>query len=235
VIVKADRDLRGRIGGVVIFSGSLAYHICYGGPGWLQLDLAAKINSALITVTVIMFLSAYFLRVRPRSYSQGFAETIYPLICSPLPFFIYDSTEVLDYVTPSDPYFGALQFALGIRDELLFPTYISSCFMILGNLITLSGIVCLRESFSIMIEAREPVYTGIYRYIRHPLYVGEGIATVGVMLYQLSVFNVFLTLLFIIGQTVRARFEEKKLISIFPSYREYRENTGAVFPKFWMC
>jgi protein-S-isoprenylcysteine O-methyltransferase Ste14 len=67
--------------------------------------------------------------------------------------------------------------------------------------------------------------------MRHPLYFGEGMATAGILIFRLSKINIALTALFIIGQVVRAGIEEKKLMLSFPDYREYKQKTGAFFPR----
>ena len=83
-----------------------------------------------------------------------------------------------------------------------------------------------------MVEAREPVYGGIYKYIRHPIYIGEMIAIIGTLIFRFSIINLILVVIFIFGQIIRARLEEKKLSTVFPSYAEYKQKTGAFFPKF---
>jgi protein-S-isoprenylcysteine O-methyltransferase Ste14 len=101
-----------------------------------------------------------------------------------------------------------------------------------GNAITLIGIFSLHRSFSIMVEARQPVFTGLYAYVRHPLYIGEAVATGGILVFRFSPANLFLYVLFLGCQVYRASLEEKKLISAFPEYQQYRKRTGAFFPRF---
>jgi len=100
-----------------------------------------------------------------------------------------------------------------------------------GNGITLLGIVSLRRSFSIMVEARAPVFTGLYAYVRHPLYIGEALAASGVLVFRFSPANLVLYALFIACQVYRAALEEKKLISVFSEYLKYRKMTGSFFPR----
>jgi protein-S-isoprenylcysteine O-methyltransferase Ste14 len=67
--------------------------------------------------------------------------------------------------------------------------------------------------------------------VRHPLYIGEALAAAGVLIFRFSPANIFLFMLFIVCQVYRAILEEKKLVSVFPEYREYRKRTGALFPR----
>ena len=74
-----------------------------------------------------------------------------------------------------------------------------------------------------MTEARELVLGGIYRFMRHPMYVGSILGALGIGLYRLSPFNTFIFLTFVFCQCYRARREEKKLEKNFPAYAAYRK------------
>jgi len=58
--------------------------------------------------------------------------------------------------------------------------------IITGASLSFAVLRWLGKSFSILAEARRLVTEGPYRVVRHPLYVCEGIATVGVMLQVIS-------------------------------------------------
>ncbi len=230
--MKIDRDLLGRVSGILLFAAFLSFHIWYVGRSWHALNLTAKINSLLISCTIILFLASYFLRTRAVSHSRGCMETIYPLFCSALPLVIFHNNEILRLISPQNGYFRALSSVLSYYDNIflrwdILPTGL----IIVGNSVTLLGIIYLKRSFSIMAEARQPVYSGIYRYMRHPLYFGEGVATAGILIYRMSKINIVLTALFLIGQIVRAGIEEKKLMLVFPEYKDYKQSTGAFLPR----
>ena len=227
-----NRDLTGRTAGALLFTAFLIFHLLYLEKGWSGFNLAARANSLLITFTIFLFLSAYFLRTAPVSYSRGFTETLYPLFCASLPLVIYHNVGILKYISQANNFYPVIHSLVGLYDhEFLRWNLVSMTLVITGNVITLLGIFYLKRSFSIMIEARRPVFTGIYRYVRHPLYLGEIIATTGVLVFRFSDINLFLTILFIITQGVRSRFEENKLSSVFPAYVEYKQKTGAFFPR----
>ena len=227
-----NRDMIGRISGGLLFTAFLIFHLLYLEKGWNGFNPAARANSLLITCTIILFLSAYFLRTEPVSYSSGFAETIYPFFCASLPLVIYHNAALLNYLPQTNSFYPFVQSLLELYDhEFLRWNFVSMTLVITGNVITLIGIIYLKRSFSIMIEAREPVFTGIYRYVRHPLYLGEMIATTGVLVFRFSNINLFLTILFIISQVVRSRLEENKLSSVFLTYAEYKRKTGAFLPR----
>ena len=214
-----------------LFLGFLVFHLGYVLRDWSDLDSPAKVNSVIITCTIIFFLSSYFLRQKAISYSRGFKEMIYPLFCSVLPLVIYHDVELLRYINRQSVYFAGIEYILGLSASGFFRWgVLPAFFVITGNLISLAAIAYLKRSFSITAEAREPVFKGIYKYIRHPLYLGEGIATLGVLVFRFSRFNIFLTTLFIVCQVVRAGVEERKLMSVFPEYILYKQKTGAFFP-----
>lgn len=228
-----DRDLRGRAAGLLLFGVFLIMHLYRLAQDWQALTFTAKINGLLLAATIILFLSAYFLRKRPVEHAQGVMETLYPLFVASLPLVIYHGMEVLRFLPAQSGYYTAMDYVFGLRmGEFTGWNMYSIPLVIGGNLITFIGIVSLRKSFSIMAEAREPVFSGIYRHVRHPLYLGEIIATAGVLLFRFSLFNVMLTTLFIVLQVFRSRIEEKKLLSAFPEYDGYRRKVGAFFPKF---
>ena len=228
-----NRDILGRVAGGLLFAAFLIFHLLYLEKGWNGFNLAARVNSLLITFTILLFLSAYFLRTAPVIYSRGFTETLYPLFCASLPLVIYHNAALLNYLPTTNSFYPLVRSLIGLYDhEFLRWNLLSMTLVIAGNLITFIGIIYLKRSFSIMIEARNPVFTGIYRYVRHPLYLGEIIATTGVLVFRFSNLNLFLTVLFIVTQVIRSRFEENKLSSVFPSYMEYKQKTGAFFPRF---
>ena len=67
----------------------------------------------------------------------------------------------------------------------------------------------LRKSFAIMTEVREPVFDGIYRWTRHPMYVGSMLTAAGALLQNFSAWNGLVGLAFCACQVYRARLEER--------------------------
>jgi Isoprenylcysteine carboxyl methyltransferase (ICMT) family len=227
-----SRDIRGRIAGVFLYVVFLTFHLGYVHKGWNFYSPAAKANSVLITATIVFFLASYFLRRKPILFPHGFKETVFPLVCASLPLIIYHSIELQRLVPAQNAASEIFQTLFGIHNNGLLGWNLFSMILVLtGNCITLLGIISLRRSFSIMVEAREPVFTGLYAYVRHPLYIGEALAASGVLVFRFSLANIFFYMLFIVFQVYRAALEEKKIVSVFPEYKEYRKKTGALFPR----
>jgi len=96
-----------------------------------------------------------------------------------------------------------------------------------------SSFVVLRwlgKSFSIHAEARRLVTTGPYAFVRHPLYICEGIAILGQMLQVISPLALVITLTIALLQFRRMINEETVLSSAFPEYAEYAARTPRLIP-----
>jgi protein-S-isoprenylcysteine O-methyltransferase Ste14 len=88
----------------------------------------------------------------------------------------------------------------------------------------------LDRSFSIVPQARELVQRGPYARVRHPLYLGEIVATLG-MAIMLGGWATFAGWLAIVAlQSYRAVQEEKLLGEALPGYREYQGRTARIIP-----
>jgi protein-S-isoprenylcysteine O-methyltransferase Ste14 len=106
------------------------------------------------------------------------------------------------------------------------------------SLVLIFGGVCfsifalchLGRSFSLMPEARQLVTDGPYAVVRHPLYLGEAISTLGLMLQYLSPLGVAIVALQLSFQFQRIKHEEKVLSSLFPEYESYRIQTARLVP-----
>jgi protein-S-isoprenylcysteine O-methyltransferase Ste14 len=106
-----------------------------------------------------------------------------------------------------------------------------------GLLLTLIGFYSslwavwhLRASFGIMAEARSPVMSGPYRYVRHPLYLGESLSMFGLCLATGTALALIFCAVWTAMQLTRAFVEESKLARQFDDYRDYRERTRFILP-----
>jgi len=103
-------------------------------------------------------------------------------------------------------------------------------FMLAGTLLAFWSAWYLGASFSLLPQARMLVTTGPYRYVRHPIYLGGLLITLGEVWLRWSPLVLTLNLLFVAAQIVRLRYEDDVLDRAFPEYREYRARTSALIP-----
>ncbi|MGB9153552.1 MAG: isoprenylcysteine carboxylmethyltransferase family protein [Alphaproteobacteria bacterium] len=66
--------------------------------------------------------------------------------------------------------------------------------------------------------------------VRHPLYLAEAIAALGVVINFLSPWALILVAVQLALQIVRIHYEEKVLKENFPEYEEYAKKTWRLIP-----
>jgi protein-S-isoprenylcysteine O-methyltransferase Ste14 len=171
------------------------------------------------TAIYLGYIAAYASRAKAVGIAQGFMETWFPIIVAGIPVLI----SLMPYSLPRWAPLTSMRhlyFYMGISGLIL-----------LGGWINLIGLLTLRRAFTIMSEARELMTRGIFRYVRHPLYTGHFIMFFGSLLLRLHPVTVGMYVLFCIGQTARAKIEERKLTAAFAEYEVYRRRTGMFFPR----
>jgi protein-S-isoprenylcysteine O-methyltransferase Ste14 len=89
---------------------------------------------------------------------------------------------------------------------------------------------CLDRNVSVLAQARDVVVRGPYRWVRHPLYFGELVASLGLAIAVNSYPALALWVALCGLQIYRAAREEQVLLQAFPAYRSYRSRTAALLP-----
>lgn len=169
--------------------------------------ILAKLAILLFSVVVIGFL---FLRLPPRSAAHGILPRLAAI------FGTYLSVGFPLLLQPANLPTAMLAF---------------STLLILGGMaFAIHAILHLGRSFSVMAEARRLVTTGPYAWIRHPLYLGEEIAIVGVMLQYASPAAIAILVCQVACQLYRMECEEQVLSTTFEEYRAYRARTARLLP-----
>lgn len=110
-----------------------------------------------------------------------------------------------------------------------------------GVLFIAPGIIILFISFKnlgrsltanpVPLDKGNLVETGIYKYVRHPIYTGLLLAMLGTVVQSMDIvkFLVWLALLALL--TYKAIFEESLLAKKYPGYVEYMKRTGRFVPR----
>jgi protein-S-isoprenylcysteine O-methyltransferase Ste14 len=107
---------------------------------------------------------------------------------------------------------------------------ISVALILLGTIASIISLAWLGRSFSIMPEARRLVTGGPYLLVRHPLYLFEEVAVVGIMLQHAQPWSGLLFILQFGFQLLRIRHEERVLSAHFPDYRAYAARRARLIP-----
>lgn len=110
---------------------------------------------------------------------------------------------------------------------------VSTSLLFVGNAFAIVVLIRLRSSFSVMAEARRLVTSGIYRYVRHPLYLAEAIGSIGALMQFLSEWTVLLLAVQMVFQLRRMHNEEIILAETFPEYAAYKEITPRLVPRLY--
>jgi len=173
------------------------------------IQVAARLS---MIAFILLATAAVLLRTRPSGKASGLEPRISALVGS---FMMY----------------GMVLFPrhhLSLSGEIL-----STLLTIIGSIGAVVALSQLGRSFSIMAESRQLVTTGPYRFVRHPLYLAEGIATVGVFMQFASVYTALLLAAHIAFQLRRLHNEELVLSTRFPEYADYSQTTARLIPRIY--
>lgn len=74
------------------------------------------------------------------------------------------------------------------------------------------------------------IETGVYKFIRHPIYAGLILAFFGYAIVDDSGYKLLISVGLLIWFYFKSRYEENLLIEKFPEYLEYKKRSGRFFP-----
>jgi protein-S-isoprenylcysteine O-methyltransferase Ste14 len=137
-----------------------------------------------------------------------------------------------------EPRISALAGSCLMYGFLLFPRHelsltlemTSTALIFIGTVGAVFALARLGRSFSVMAETRQLVTSGPYRLVRHPLYLTEEIAVIGLFMQFASPWTTILLALQIGFQLRRMQNEETVLTGSFPEYDVYRQATARLIP-----
>jgi protein-S-isoprenylcysteine O-methyltransferase Ste14 len=164
----------------------------------------------LSTIAFLLLLAAAtILRARPTGKARGLEPRISALIGG-----------FLVYAIPLFP-----RHELPVTAEM-----VSTLLVLFGSAAAVYTLPQLGRSFSLMAEARRLVTSGPYRLVRHPLYVAEELAVIGIAMQFFSLSSALVLAVQIAFQLRRMHNEEAILAESFPEYAAYRQRTARLLP-----
>jgi len=109
---------------------------------------------------------------------------------------------------------------------------LSSLIVVTGTLGSVVALMWLGKGFSIFPQARILVTGGPYTFVRHPLYLFEQWAMLGVALQYRQPWALLLVAVSLCLQFPRMHYEEEVLAETFAGYRDYKCITPRLIPRF---
>ena len=107
---------------------------------------------------------------------------------------------------------------------------VSDVLILAGTVFSIVSLAWLGRRFGIRPDVRGLVTSGPYRWVRHPLYLGESGFALGWLLLRLSPLMVAVFFLWCALQYYRILMEESALGAVFPEYEDYRRRTPRIIP-----
>jgi len=148
------------------------------------------------------------------------------------------------------PFLGLtlLGFAVAILDFVYFQNFSFQIFAVAGLLLLLvGGLIRMKARLELkkkagygslvgtaqlkIVREHKLVKDGLYKHVRHPLYLGEILRNLGLVVIFSSVYAVLIVLLASIFLFFRIEIEERMLgVEFGEKYEEYKRNTKKMIP-----
>jgi protein-S-isoprenylcysteine O-methyltransferase Ste14 len=188
----------------------LARYVCEADPALPLAAFAVNLAMRLSTIAFLVLLAAsVVLRARPTGKARGLEPRI--------------SAFVGTFLVYAMPFFPR-------RDLSMTAEMVSTLLVLFGSAAAVYALMQLGRSFSIMAEARRLVTSGPYRFVRHPLYIAEELAIVGLAMQFFCWATALVLVVQIAFQLRRMHNEETVLTESFPEYAAYRRRTARLLP-----
>ncbi len=179
-------------------------HTPVGALSMLQ-TIAQAINIAFSSFLILLLI----VRDAPRMQARGFAP----------------------YAAALFGTFAATAFLFLPTAGLPVPLLATAMLFITAGLgLSVYALIYLGRSFAILPSARTLVSDGPYRLVRHPLYLFEEIAVVGIMLQFAQPWSLLIFMAHLAAQFTRMHYEERILTQAFPEYSTYASHTARFIP-----
>jgi protein-S-isoprenylcysteine O-methyltransferase Ste14 len=129
------------------------------------------------------------------------------------------SPEKIEWLLPLAATFLPLLF---IPDGKIINLKLGINLLSLGVILQILAVISLNRSLGIVPAYREIKTSGLYRIIRHPMYLSYFFTYSGYLLVNISLFNIYLYLFTIFSCFLRIHIEENFLKTV-PAYQKYAQ------------
>lgn len=105
--------------------------------------------------------------------------------------------------------------------------------LVIGGVFGTGGVLALGSNLTAFpkpIAGGTLVTTGVYSYVRHPIYTGLILGTLGLGLFRASLLGIGLAAVLFIFFDLKARREEKWLVEAYTGYEAYRKRAKKLLP-----
>ena len=112
--------------------------------------------------------------------------------------------------------------------------YVSLVFTFLGAAVIIFGVFHLNDTltpFQTSAKNTNLVTRGIYKYVRHPIYLGLLLGMFAFSIYSVSLLKLLITIILGVVFYRKTNLEEKLMMRLHSQYKDYRDKTGRFFPK----
>ncbi len=174
---------------------------------YVHLDFASQVAGLAFMIFMILLT---LVRLKPIESSHGWEPRVSALIGSFLTFLLP--------LLPQTEMSRSLQI-------------VSFVLVLFGLSASVFVVLWLGRVFSVVPQARKLVVSGPYSIVRHPLYLTEEIAVVGLLMNYMSLEAFAIGAIQWAFQLRRMANEERVLRSAFPEYADYAARTPMLIPR----
>jgi protein-S-isoprenylcysteine O-methyltransferase Ste14 len=194
-------------------------------PGWGTIRMPWV--PVLVDLTYLLIAISFLVRFQPKARASDGRVILITLFTAFAPFiFVLWMGPMLGWFNPT---WEANYNDFLWRNPITWQSALTGSVLItLGNIIDVWGYLVLCRSFGIIPEARELKTTGPYRFVRHPVYLGQFLAQAGVLLFFARMHAVWIGLycVFVGLQLYRSKLEDRVLANAFgEEYEAWRRRT----------
>ncbi len=180
----------------------------------------------LVDLTFVLIALSFCFRMPPRTRAVNGWVVSYSLLTAFAPLLLLGISPVLGLLDVGwQESYDAFMWRRKFTWQLAM---LGGILLTIGNALDIWGYSTLWRSFSIVPEPRELKTTGPYRFVRHPVYLGQFLAQAAILLVSFRTHIVWISVyaLFVAMQLYRSKLEDRVLEKAFGDpYREWQEKT----------